>query len=1206
MKTLIQSFFAVALLFLISAVELHGQGSVFTFQGRLNDTNGPLNTNAAMIVRIYAVSSGGAALWQETQSSVPVTNGLFSVALGQSVPVDASILNGNARWLGISVNGNAELTPRIQITAAPYAITAGNLTGVVPASGLSGTYSGALTFNNPGNAFNGNGVGLTSLSASQLTSGTVPTAALSNTWKVGGNAGTTPGTHFLGTTDNRALEIRVNSTPAFRIEPGAAPNIVGGSASSVVVGRLGAVIGGGANQLIEADYATISGGQSNTVSDVHGTVGGGVFNLAGGGSAATVAGGFANVARGQFAAVGGGRFNSAIGFVTSVNSGQGNSIETNSDHSVIGGGLNNLIHSFSPRGVIAGGGGNEIGVNSKYPAISGGQENHIGDSADYATIGGGFTNTIDSPYSTIGGGTENKIGTISQMSFVGGGWRNNIQTNSDQSAIVGGNSNTIQPGSRESFIGGGFANAIGTGGLGSFVGGGFHNTNVGYASFIGGGNSNDIRNDSDYGAIGGGSANDIGTNSPYSSIGGGQNNTISANSLYATIPGGENNRATNYAFAAGRRAKANHTGSFVWGDSQNADFASTGTNQFLIRAQGGVGIGTSDPKAFLHVTSAGSAAPQLHLEQTVNNDFARLRFTSTNKPYWDIAVGGANNVMNFYNSGSGNVMSLTTNGDLITAGTINGTIANNAITSAQIIDGSVFAADVNPATFSTTFWKADGNAGTTAGTHFLGTTDSQPLELKVNSLRVLRLEPGVGVSGPNVVGGAVNNQVVAGVSGATIAGGRQNAIGSQADGGTIGGGWINTVAAGANLSTVAGGIRNTAGGITAPGFTVASTVGGGDSNFADAPYATIGGGLFNTNTGFGATIPGGRDNVASGSSSFAAGRRAKANHMGSFVWGDSQNADFASTGTNQFLIRAEGGVGINLTNPLHRLHVGVTRGTNAFNASTNVIAIEDAEEDGRATFLALAGIGGPDTTNRVELQMEAVESSRRGIIGTTTEHPLYLRVGNSDVMLLATNRFVGIGETDPQARLHVTSSGSASPQLHLEQTVNNDFARVRLTSAPKPSWDIAVGGAANVMNFFNPTNGNVMTLTTNGNLTTAGTVNGVSDRAAKTRFRPVNNREILERVAELPLARWEYKTDPGVPHLGPVAQDFHAAFGLGTDDKHIATVDADGVALAAIQGLNQKFEERLKEKDAELESLKQQLAELQELITTRIAKGNDL
>jgi hypothetical protein len=64
----------------------------------------------------------------------------------------------------------------------------------------------------------------------------------------------------------------------------------------------------------------------------------------------------------------------------------------------------------------------------------------------------------------------------------------------------------------------------------------------------------------------------------------------------------------------------------------------------------------------------------------------------------------------------------------------------------------------------------------------------------------------------------------------------------------------------------------------------------------------------------------------------------------------------------------------------------------------------------------------------------------------------------------------------------------------------------------------------------------------------------------------VNPRDVLEKVQSLPITEWQYKVDSrGQRHLGPMAQDFHAAFGLnGADDKHIATVDEEGVALAAI------------------------------------------
>ena len=102
-----------------------------------------------------------------------------------------------------------------------------------------------------------------------------------------------------------------------------------------------------------------------------------------------------------------------------------------------------------------------------------------------------------------------------------------------------------------------------------------------------------------------------------------------------------------------------------------------------------------------------------------------------------------------------------------------------------------------------------------------------------------------------------------------------------------------------------------------------------------------------------------------------------------------------------------------------------------------------------------------------------------------------------------------------------------------------------------------------------------------------------SDRNLKENFQPANAREILQRVAALPIQSYNMKTqDPSIRHLGPMAQDFHTAFGVGEDDKHIATVDADGVALAAIQGLH----EIVREKEAEIRELKQGLAELREQV----------
>jgi hypothetical protein len=115
-----------------------------------------------------------------------------------------------------------------------------------------------------------------------------------------------------------------------------------------------------------------------------------------------------------------------------------------------------------------------------------------------------------------------------------------------------------------------------------------------------------------------------------------------------------------------------------------------------------------------------------------------------------------------------------------------------------------------------------------------------------------------------------------------------------------------------------------------------------------------------------------------------------------------------------------------------------------------------------------------------------------------------------------------------------------------------------------------------------------MALDYNGNLTTAGTVNGTSDRNAKEKFTAVSSRDVLDKVAALPITEWNFKQEP-TRHIGPMAQDFYAAFNVGMDDKHIATVDEGGVALAAIQGLNEKLEQ----KDKEIQDLKQRLEALE-------------
>jgi hypothetical protein len=105
-----------------------------------------------------------------------------------------------------------------------------------------------------------------------------------------------------------------------------------------------------------------------------------------------------------------------------------------------------------------------------------------------------------------------------------------------------------------------------------------------------------------------------------------------------------------------------------------------------------------------------------------------------------------------------------------------------------------------------------------------------------------------------------------------------------------------------------------------------------------------------------------------------------------------------------------------------------------------------------------------------------------------------------------------------------------------------------------------------------------------------------SDRNLKDKIRPVESRSVLEGVAHMPISQWSMKADAaGNNHIGPMAQDFYAAFGLGDNDKYIAQGDAQGVALASIQGLYQIVQE----KDEQIRRLQTALG----LLETRIARS---
>ena len=199
--------------------------------------------------------------------------------------------------------------------------------------------------------------------------------------------------------------------------------------------------------------------------------------------------------------------------------------------------------------------------------------------------------------------------------------------------------------------------------------------------------------------------------------------------------------------------------------------------------------------------------------------------------------------------------------------------------------------------------------GASTGT-YTTLTPRQPLTPAPYALALpgLRMQPNA--TSPNVIGGYSGNFISSTVVGGVIGGGgsSQDMNRVQSDYATIGGGRSNT--ASGPESTVGGGNSNYAG-------SNLSTIAGGGFNVASGWDATVGGGSDNTAGTYWATVPGGRYNTASGMYSFAAGHHTQANHDGTFVWSDDSAADyFTSTAENQFLIRANGGVGINTTNTL--------------------------------------------------------------------------------------------------------------------------------------------------------------------------------------------------------------------------------------------------------------------------------------------------
>ena len=566
MKRILQIIVAASLLLTLNHLSFtaSAQGTAFTYQGQLQNSGSLASGTYNLQFTLYTNATAGTSVaGPVTNTAVVITNGLFTV----QVDFGSSPFTGQTNWLQIAVQTNgasafSNLSPRQEITPTPYAIfaegaNAAGLSGTVPTASLSGVYGSGVSFTNPGNGFIGNGSGLTGVNATTL--GGLGAGAF---WKTTGNAGTIPGSNFVGTTDNEPLDLFANGQAVMRLIPDTStnnsPDIIGGSQSNIVTsGLVGETIGGGAmNSIgpsspigsnpfgdmssypgIGASYAFVGGGLLNQVqsNSTFSTVGGGAQNtIEAGAIESTIAGGFANT------------------------------ILTNAAWSTIAGGTHHVIGDIN--GFIGGGWINTIAPGGGiYSVIGGGDHNLIQGSANESVIAGGEYNSITGSaalpvYAVVSGGYGNSIQTNGSFDTIAGGNQNTIQTNTSYASLGGGQFNTVQAGESDSVIAGGYGNS--TANSYATVGGGVFNSGGGFFATVAGGDRNSASYsygavcggfeniDSGYAAwIGGGYQNNAG--GWYSTVAGGQNNTNGGYSTYAAIAGGINNSTAANAEAIG-------------------------------------------------------------------------------------------------------------------------------------------------------------------------------------------------------------------------------------------------------------------------------------------------------------------------------------------------------------------------------------------------------------------------------------------------------------------------------------------------------------------------------------------------------------------------------------------------------------------------------------------------------------------------------
>lgn len=343
-------------------------------------------------------------------------------------------------------------------------------------------------------------------------------------------------------------------------------------------------------------------------------------------------------------------------------------------------------------------------------------------------------------------------------------------------------------------------------------------------------------------------------------------------------------------------------------------------------------------------------------------------------------------------------------------------------------------------------------------------------------------------------------------------------------------------------ATVSGGFNNSAAGFT-------SVVAGGNNNSCASYNTVICGGTGNLNTANGSVICGGDGNVAEGGSMCVIGG-------GTQNWCASGNHAVVSGGDGNRADRDYATVSGGRENQVNDTAATISGGFG------NLAGFPFTEGQGQYSTV------GGGKFNRAGLTSVAPYSTIAGGYSNTaglSNDASFSSIGGGD-----SNTVDGMYATIPGGRLN-------------EATGDYSFAAGRLASAAHQGafvWKDATTSAlsSTTTNQFSArASGGVRFFTSTGDTTGvtmgagASSWTSVSDKSVKKDFREINSDELLIKLSEIPISRWKYIAEESqADHIGPMSQDFYSAFGLGDDDKRISTIDADGVALAAIQALYNK------------------------------------